>query len=124
MSPTITAARRWRQDAHAALRAGTLTADRGQTLREAADDWLAAARAGIVRIFHNVRESYDRGPEAARAAGRRADAARVPPRVREPDDRRGREREGAFDVHEPREHQVTLGQYGHLLPGAEDGAAI
>ncbi len=78
LSPTITAARRWRQDAYAALRAGTLTADRGQTLREAADDWLAAARAGIVRIFHNVRESYDRGREAARAAG--ADAARVPPR--------------------------------------------
>jgi integrase len=47
--PTITGARRWRQDAYAALRAGTLTADRGQTLREAADDWLAAARAGIVR---------------------------------------------------------------------------
>jgi integrase len=46
---TITAARRWRQDAYAALRAGTLTADRGQTLREAADDWLTAARAGIVR---------------------------------------------------------------------------
>jgi len=46
---TITAARRWRQDAYAALRAGTLTADRGQTLSQAADDWLAAARAGIVR---------------------------------------------------------------------------
>ena len=47
--PTISAARRWRQDAYAALRAGTLSADRGPTLREAADDWLAAARAGIVR---------------------------------------------------------------------------
>jgi integrase len=47
--PTITAARRWRQDAYAALRAGTLTAARGPTLREAADDWLTAARAGIVR---------------------------------------------------------------------------
>ena len=47
--PTITAARRWRQDAYAALRAGTLSADRGPTLAEAADDWLAAARAGIVR---------------------------------------------------------------------------
>jgi integrase len=46
---TITAARQWRQDAYSALRAGTLTADRGQTLREAAEDWLAAARAGIVR---------------------------------------------------------------------------
>jgi integrase len=46
---TITAARQWRQDAYAAIRAGTLTADRGQTLREAADAWLAAARAKIVR---------------------------------------------------------------------------
>ncbi len=46
---TITAARRWRQDAYVALRAGTLSADRGQTLRQAAHDWLAAARAGIVR---------------------------------------------------------------------------
>jgi integrase len=46
---TITAARRWRQDAYAALRAGTLTADRGHTLEQAADEWLTAARAGIVR---------------------------------------------------------------------------
>jgi hypothetical protein len=47
--PTITAARRWRQDAYAALRSGTLTADAGSTLAEAADNWLDAARAGIVR---------------------------------------------------------------------------
>ena len=46
---TITAARRWRQDAYAALRAGTLTADRGPTLDQAAHGWLEAARAGIVR---------------------------------------------------------------------------
>ena len=46
---TKTAAKQWRTDARAALRAGTLTADRGPTLREAAEDWLAAARAGIVR---------------------------------------------------------------------------
>jgi len=47
--PTITGARRWRQDAYSALRAGTLSADRGPTLKQAADDWMAAARAGIVR---------------------------------------------------------------------------
>jgi integrase len=47
--PTITAARRWRQDAYAALRSGTLSADRGRTLRDAAYDWLAAARAGVIR---------------------------------------------------------------------------
>jgi integrase len=46
---TITAARRWRQDAASSLRAGTMTADRGPTLQETADDWLDAARAGIVR---------------------------------------------------------------------------
>ena len=46
---TITAARQWRQDAASAIRAGTLTADRGPTLKDAADDWLAAARAGVVR---------------------------------------------------------------------------
>jgi integrase len=46
---TVTAARQWRQDAQAALRAGTLSADRGPTLTDAADAWLEAARAGIVR---------------------------------------------------------------------------
>jgi hypothetical protein len=46
---TITAARRWRQDAASSLRAGTLSADRGPTLEQAADDWLEAARAGIIR---------------------------------------------------------------------------
>src|SRR5262245_23036163 len=43
--PTITAARRWRQDAYAALRSGTLTADTGPTLAEATEEWLDAARA-------------------------------------------------------------------------------
>jgi len=47
--PTITAARRWRQDAASTIRAGTLTADRGPTLAAAADDWLAAARTGVAR---------------------------------------------------------------------------
>jgi integrase len=46
---TITAARQWRQDAASSIRAGTLTADRGPTLEQAAEDWLAAARAGIAR---------------------------------------------------------------------------
>jgi len=47
--PTITGARRWRQDAYAALRAGTLTAGRGPTVEAAAAAWLDAARAGVVR---------------------------------------------------------------------------
>ena len=46
---TITAARQWRQDAASSIRAGTLTADRGPTLEQAAQGWLAAARAGIAR---------------------------------------------------------------------------
>jgi integrase len=46
---TITAARQWRQDASSALRAGTLTADRGPTLEQAACDWLACVRAGTAR---------------------------------------------------------------------------
>lgn len=47
--PTITAARRWRQDAYSALRAGTMSADHGPTLQQAGTAWLAAARAGIAR---------------------------------------------------------------------------
>ena len=46
---TITAARQWRTDAMSALRAGTMTADRGPTLREAASQWLQDARDGHVR---------------------------------------------------------------------------
>jgi integrase len=46
---TITGARQWRQDAASALRAGTLSANRGPTLQEAADDWLTCARAGTAR---------------------------------------------------------------------------
>jgi integrase len=46
--PTITGARRWRQDAYSALRTGTLSAERGPTLKQAAEQWLTAARAGIV----------------------------------------------------------------------------
>jgi integrase len=46
---TITAARQWRTDAQAALRAGTMTASRGPTLDDAVDQWLDALRAGHVR---------------------------------------------------------------------------
>jgi integrase len=46
---TITAAKQWRTDAKAAIRAGTMSADRGVTLAEAVDTWLAALRAGHVR---------------------------------------------------------------------------
>jgi integrase len=46
---TISAAKSWRQDAYAALRAGDLSAERGPTLREAAEQWLAGARGGHVR---------------------------------------------------------------------------
>ena len=43
---TITAARQWRQDVGAAVRAGTISGARGPKVREAADELLAAMRAG------------------------------------------------------------------------------
>jgi integrase len=47
--PTLAAARSWRYDALVGLRHGTLRATGSVTLRQAADDWLAAAQAGLVR---------------------------------------------------------------------------
>lgn len=46
---TITAAKQWRRDAAVALRAGTMTTDRGPLLAKAAAVWLDALRAGHVR---------------------------------------------------------------------------
>lgn len=45
----ITAAKQWRADAIAALRAGTMTTGRGPTLADAVDAWLTAMRARHVR---------------------------------------------------------------------------
>jgi integrase len=45
----VTAARQWRSDAMSALRAGTMTSDRGPTLKDAAGQWLQDARAGHIR---------------------------------------------------------------------------
>jgi integrase len=47
--PSKTAAKQWRQDAMAALRAGTMTTSRGPTLNDAVDKWLDALREGHVR---------------------------------------------------------------------------
>jgi integrase len=44
-----TAAKQWRTDARAALRAGQITAHTGPTLRQATEDWLAGARAGHIK---------------------------------------------------------------------------
>lgn len=44
--PTKTAAKQWREDASVAMRAGSLSADRGPTLTEALDAWVALLRAG------------------------------------------------------------------------------
>jgi integrase len=44
-----TAAKQWRTDAMAALRAGTMTTSRGPTLNDAVDKWLDALRDGHVR---------------------------------------------------------------------------
>ena len=47
--PTLAAARSWRYDALVGLRRGTLRAAGGVTLNQAADEWLSAAQAGLVR---------------------------------------------------------------------------
>jgi integrase len=46
---TLSEARAWRQESQVALRKGTLRAPSPTTLSEAAQDWLAAATAGLVR---------------------------------------------------------------------------
>jgi len=46
---TISAAKRWRQDAAVAVRTGELTANRGPTLKAATDQWLADMDAGHER---------------------------------------------------------------------------
>lgn len=46
---TRTAAKNWRTDALAALKAGTLTSERGPTVREAAEQWLEDMRSGHAR---------------------------------------------------------------------------
>jgi integrase len=46
---TLAAAKAWRQDSQVALRRGTLRAPTASTLAEAAEDWLFAAKEGIVR---------------------------------------------------------------------------
>jgi integrase len=45
---TTTAAKRWRHDALAALKAGDLSADRGPTVEAAYEVWIGAVRAGYV----------------------------------------------------------------------------
>jgi integrase len=47
--PTLAAARGWRADAQVGLRKGTLRAPTPTTLRQAAEAWLAGARAGSIR---------------------------------------------------------------------------
>lgn len=46
---TRTAAKQWREDASVAMRAGKLTSDRGPTLNDALDRWLALLKAGAER---------------------------------------------------------------------------
>jgi len=46
---TLTQAKAWRQDAAGALRAGTLRASDGRTVRQVAERWIEEARSGLVR---------------------------------------------------------------------------
>lgn len=47
--PTLTAAKRWRTDAEAAVGKGSLRVSRKTTLRQAAEDWLEAVKSGVGR---------------------------------------------------------------------------
>jgi integrase len=47
--PTLAAALAWRQESQVALRRGTMRAPTQITVRQAAEDWLAAAEAGVIR---------------------------------------------------------------------------
>ncbi len=47
--PSLGEARAWRQESQVAVRKGTLRALSSTTLDEAAEQWLAAAQAGLVR---------------------------------------------------------------------------
>lgn len=46
--PSLAAAKAWRADALGDVRRGTLSAGASLTLRQAADDWLAGAKAGVI----------------------------------------------------------------------------
>jgi integrase len=46
---TLTEAKAWRQDAAGALRAGTLRASDGRTVKEVAERWIEDVRSGLVR---------------------------------------------------------------------------
>jgi integrase len=72
--PTISAAVAWRQEAQVALRQGTLRAPTSITLQEAAQEWLQAAEAGIVRT-----RSGDRYKPSALRAYREALNGKVLP---------------------------------------------
>ncbi len=71
---TVSEAKAWRQESQVALRKGTLRASSPSTLQEAANEWLAAAEAGIVR----TRSGDPYKPSAVRAY-RQALAHRVLP---------------------------------------------
>lgn len=60
---SLAEARSWRVDAMARIQAGTLSGNRGRTLKEAADDYIAGARAGT--ILNRGREEYK--PSAVRS---------------------------------------------------------
>src|SRR4051812_32735132 len=53
---TKSAARQWRQDALVAIRHGALSADRGLTLADAAEQWLQQLRDG--HVFNRSGDPY------------------------------------------------------------------
>ena len=65
--PTLARARAWRQEAQVDLRRGQLNAPSSVRLEQAAEDWLSAARAGVVRTRSGepFKPSAIRGYEAS-----------------------------------------------------------
>jgi integrase len=74
--PTLAAALAWRQESQVALRRGTMRAPTPVTVRQAAEEWLLAAEAGIIR----TRSGDPYKPSALRAY-RQALRKRVLPQI-------------------------------------------
>lgn len=72
--PTLAAAKGWRHDAIAGLRSGTLVLGGGATFAQVADEWLTAAKAGLIRN----RSGDEYKPSALRGYGQALDSRLKP----------------------------------------------
>ena len=99
-------------------------------LRDYLDEHLLQLGDERPRVRRGGRQPVRADPLAA-ARGHGVEAGEARPRsrctsadtLREPDDRRRRQREGALDYMGHANIAITLDRYGHLMPGNEDEAA-